>query len=192
MKRERDPTPEEFEKLLSWLSADREEAGAKYEAIRRRMIRIFVTRGCCEAERLTDEVLNRVAVRVDKLALTYDDAAKCCYGFVDFLCREYWRDPAEQAFDDQLLQSQQPDEHDQKRLEQEDACLAQCLAELSPEDSDLFCRYFADDERSKIDVRKSLAGELGLTANALRIKAYRIRRKLRLRMLLCLQRFVGE
>ncbi|HEY0047746.1 MAG TPA: hypothetical protein VGB68_00565, partial [Pyrinomonadaceae bacterium] len=51
---------ENFDVLLNWLDRNREIAGQKYEKIRRRLIRIFLGRGCFEAEELADETINRV------------------------------------------------------------------------------------------------------------------------------------
>jgi hypothetical protein len=40
MKKERDPTPEEFEKFLLWLDPDRDAAGRRLNLIQTRMIQI--------------------------------------------------------------------------------------------------------------------------------------------------------
>jgi hypothetical protein len=66
MKRERCPTPEEFEKLLAWFHSDPEEAGRMFNLVHSRLIRVFASRGCVDAEALADEVTNRVAVRIDR------------------------------------------------------------------------------------------------------------------------------
>src|SRR5215470_16746283 len=60
MKSDWAPTPEAFDKLLRWLDPDRDEAGRKYEDIRRRLIRFFNCRGCYIPEELTDKTINRV------------------------------------------------------------------------------------------------------------------------------------
>ena len=127
MKRERDPTPEEFEKLLAWLAADRDEAGQKYETIRNWLIRIFVSRGCVDAETLADEVMNRVAVRIDKIVTTYEgDPGKCFHGFADNVYHEHLRDRRELPLDESPPQPPPPDdEREQEKLEQEDECLTQ-------------------------------------------------------------------
>ncbi|SRR6266516_3861231 len=185
MKKEQDPTPEEFEKLLAWLGAHRDEAGRKYETIRHRLIRIFVVRGCIDAERLTDEVMNRVAVRIDKLVKTYEgDPCRCFQGFAEKVYLEYLREPREQSLAELPLPPAPPDDEEG---EHEDECLTRCLAQLTTADEDLFRRYFGDEKRAKIDGRKKLAAELRLTANALRIKAHRIRGRLRLCMEACLE-----
>ena len=51
---------EAFDRLLAWLDPDRDRAGERYEEIRRKLIGIFLRRGCSTAEDLTDEAINRV------------------------------------------------------------------------------------------------------------------------------------
>ena len=188
MKKERDPTSEEFEKLLAWLDSDRESAGRKYETLRSRLIRIFVSRGCLEAETLADEVLNRVAVRIENIVQKYEDPAKCVHGFAENVYLEYLRDRRQRAEIDPLVQPVPPeDEREREEREGQDRCLTQCRGELKPAEDDLFRTYFQKEKRAKINARKKLAAELGLTANALRIKAHRIRRRLRECMEVCLR-----
>jgi RNA polymerase sigma factor (sigma-70 family) len=189
MKKERDPTPEEFEKLLAWLDSDRESAGRKYETIRSRLIRIFLSRGCLEAETLADEVMNRVAVRIEKVVQLYDgDPAKCFQGFAEKVYLEDLRDRRQRSEVDPPAQPVPPDdEREREEREGEDRCLTRCMGELKPAEDDLFRVYFQKEKRAKINDRKKLAAELGLTANALRIKAHRIRRRLRGCMEVCLR-----
>lgn len=191
MKREREPTPEEFEKLLAWLDPDRELAGEKYEKLRLRLIRILITRGCADPETFADEVINRVSTRIDKVAISYDDPIKCFQGFADNVYRERLRDRREESLSDLLPQPSPPNECDLGQLEREDECLEQCMNQLGKSESELFRRYFQDEKQAKIKARKNLAQEMTLTANALRIKAHRIRRRLRHCMEVCLKRFAG-
>jgi RNA polymerase sigma factor (sigma-70 family) len=192
MKRERDPTPEEFRQLLAWLAA----SGRDYETIHQRLTRIFVARGCLDAENLADEVMNRVAVRIEKITETYDgDPARCFQGFAEKVWLEYIRDLRKQSTVEPPPLPFRPDEdeharRERERCEQEDECLTRCMEELPGPDSKLFSRYFQSDEAAKI-ARKKLAAELGLTANALRIKAHRIRRPLQKCMESCLEQVRG-
>ena len=55
---------ENFGMLLSWLDPDRESAAQKYGRIRDRLVRIFVCRGCYEADELADETINRVTIKM--------------------------------------------------------------------------------------------------------------------------------
>jgi len=57
-------TRESFDILLAQLDPDRERAGERYEAIRRKLVRLFEWRGCAAPEDLADETINRVARRL--------------------------------------------------------------------------------------------------------------------------------
>lgn len=183
MRRERDPTAAEFEKLLCWIDPDREEAGRKLRLIHSRVIQSFVCRGCIDAQSLADEVSNRVAVRIDKVITDYPDPLRCFLGFVGNVHREYLREQRQQA-----AAREPPRPRPAEILEKEDECLRECLGTLANRERDLFVRYFHVDKRTKIAARKALARELNLTPNALRIQAHRLRK----RLLECLERCVEQ
>src|SRR5262245_25132118 len=82
MKRERQPTREEFEKLLAWFDPDPDKAAQTFNLIHSRLIKVFASRGCVDAEILADEVTNRVSVRIDSIMENYSDPFRCCLGFV--------------------------------------------------------------------------------------------------------------
>ena len=181
MKRERQPTPEEFERLLAWLDADYAEAGRKFNTIHARLSKVFASRGCVDAESLADEVCNRVAVRIDVVIKSYPDPLRCCLGFVDNVYREDRRDQQKQI---KLKDSIGP--RTAEELEKEDECLKQCLGNLTPPERDLFVRYFQGEKRVRIDNRKKLAAELVVTANALRIRAHHLRKEMHQCIVTCL------
>lgn len=181
MKRERDPTKEEFEKLLAWFDSDRDEAGRKYQLTHARMTRIFAARGCVDADSLADEVMNRVAVRIDVVITKYPDPVCCCLGFIEYVYQEYRRD---------LLKRENakppPPPRPPEELEREDRCLEECLETLAQRQQVLFKRYFQGEKRGRIGRRKQLAEELALTANALRIRAHHVRKDLHACIMTCL------
>jgi len=181
MRREREPTAEEFEKLLAWLDPDRDEAGCRLRSIQSRLIKIFVSRGCVDAETLADEVCNRVAVRIDTVSKNYADPLRCFIGFVENVYREYTRE--QQKTGNPI----EPDSHrDPDELEKEDQCLTECLGTLTQPERNLFLRYFYGEGRARINARKKLAVELRLTANALRIRAHNLRMQMHQCMVACL------
>ena len=186
MKREREPTQEELDKLLAWLDLDRDAGAAKYETIRNGLTRFFLFRECIDPEMLSDEVINRVAVRIDKVVEKYGEPAKCFHGFAGNVYREYLQDPARQGGIDPSVLPDPRDDEEGKRLELEDECLKRCMGKLTTADDDLFRRYFQDLTPAKIRIRKKLAAELRLTGNALAIKVGRIRKRLRECMKECL------
>ena len=180
MKRERCPTPEEFEKLLAWFNSDPEEAGRMFNLVHSRLIRVFASRGCVDAEALADEVINRVAVRIDKVMTTYSDPLRCCLGFVEFVHQEYVRE------EQKRLNFKEPQRRSTEELEREDRCLAECLGDLPESERDLLVHYFQGEKRARINRRKQLAVELVLTANALRIRAYKLRKEVHQCLVTCL------
>ena len=183
MKRERDPTPEEYQKLLLWIDKDCNEAAQKLLLIQSRVTKIFISRGCVHAEELTDEVRNRIAVRIDKVSQSFSDPLRCFIGFLDHVHQEYNRDEMNRA-KAKLPEPPRPE----KVLEQEDDCLQRCLEALPEQERNILVRYFGGDGAERRAERKKLAIELNVTANALRIQAHR----LRIKTLQCLRRCLDE
>lgn len=181
MNNERELTKEEFDRLLAWLDDDRERAGAIYETIRWRLIKIFARRGCWEAENLADRTINRVATKIESISAEYTgNPALYFYGVARKIHHEYLR----------LHQRPLPGFASIPNLfeEEEYDCLDQCLESVNVEDRDLILRYYLEDKRNKIDYRKQLATELGIALNALRIRAHRIRKPLKKCVQDCVQR----
>jgi DNA-directed RNA polymerase specialized sigma24 family protein len=182
MNRERNITQEDFDRLLAWLDADgpdgpddRERAGQRYEAIRRRLIVIFTCRGCREAEDLADETINRVIIKLPEIADTYvGDPALYFYGVAQKVHLEYLRRrPPTHAI---VTPLPAPNEEDDD--EQEYECLEECIGRLPATSRELVIEYYTGEKKVKIERRKKLAERLGIALNALRIRAHRIRASL--------------
>jgi RNA polymerase sigma factor (sigma-70 family) len=172
MKKEWELTSEAFETLLGWLGPDREEAGKKYEVVRRRLIKIFTCRGCAAAEDLTDDTFNRVARKVPQIASSYvGDPALYFLGVAHNVCLEHFRKKPESEMAPPAGDSLE----EKERL---DACLERCMGQLTVKSRNLILDYYREEKDSKIDHRKELAERMGLGLNALRIQACRIRAKL--------------
>jgi DNA-directed RNA polymerase specialized sigma24 family protein len=169
-----------FDKFLAWLDPDREQAGAKYETIRRKLIKIFVCRGCPAGEELADETINRVIRKVPEIAASYtgDPAAYFC-GVARNVHLEYLKKRPTQGAPPVV------DPPDQKEIEYE--CLERCMDKLAPDNRELMLEYYQKEKQAKIDHRKKLAARLGIAANALRIRAHRIRLSLQSCVENCLQ-----
>ena len=163
---------QEFEWLLSWLDVDRERAGFLYEQIRWRLITILAARGCMLAEELADETIDRVARRVTDIQQTYvGDKAIYFLGVMNNVHHEYLRRPTPPR-------SIQTEDEDVEAREEIHLCLDNCLATLTPYARQLIERYYAENKKAKIDLRKVIARELGIKASSLRLRALRIREKL--------------
>lgn len=163
-------TQETFDNFLDWLSGDREQAGRKYEEIRRKLIKIFTCRGCTVSEDLADETINRVARKVQQIKDTYvGDPAHYFYGVAHNVHLEYLRKRAE------VMPAPLPAPAPSDETEQEFDCLEQCMQALPSQHRELVLQYYQEEKRAKIDHRKQLARSLGIELNALRIRAHRIR-----------------
>ena len=165
-----DITKEQFDELLRWLNPDREKAAAQYEWIRKRLIKIFVSRGSHIAEELADNTINRVARKLPEIRDSYvGEPAHYFSGVASYIWRESLRKEKVPAITPPTPSVQSADE------ERDYACLEKCLAELPSSDRDLAISYYQHEKHAKIDHRKKLAEQLGLAMNALRIRACRIR-----------------
>ena len=157
-----------LDELLTWLDPDREKAGEKYETIRTRLIKVFTCRGCAEAEDLADETINRVAAKLYKVAADYHgDPALFFYGVAKKIRQEYERRKYRPV---PSLPAASADE-----MQEEYECLEKCMEALPSNQRDLVLQYYREEKRAKIDSRKRLAQELGITINALTIRAHRIK-----------------
>ena len=192
MKKEWVISQDAFDAMLDWLDADRERAGAKYEAIRLRLIKIFTCRGCQEAEELADESINRVIARIVEIADGYQgDPALYFYGVSQKVFLEYSRKPhgplAHVPMDYAAVTLSTPAAALAEDIEPEYRCLEHCLEQLPPESRDMVVKYYQQERQAKIDHRKLLASELGIAVNALRLRAHRIRLILQRCVLECLE-----
>jgi DNA-directed RNA polymerase specialized sigma24 family protein len=168
MGRQADITQDTFDKFLTWLDSDRDQAGTKYEDIRRRLIKIFVCRGCPSGEDLADETINRVIRKMPELADGYSgDPVAYFYGVARNVHLEHVRKRQPS------LPLPAPDPPEKKEREYE--CLERCMNVLTTENRDLMLGYYKEEKRAKIVHRKELADRHGIALNALRIRAFRIR-----------------
>ncbi|HEX8069854.1 MAG TPA: hypothetical protein VF546_07885 [Pyrinomonadaceae bacterium] len=164
----------DFDALLAWLAPDRDQAGERYEAIRRRLIKIFTCRGCHEPEDLADETINRVVKRLPEIGPAYGDSDRALYfyGVANKVHLEYVRRRPGASSPVQVAALPVVSE------EPLYACLERCIGRLPARSRDLVLRYYHEEKRRKIEERKRLAAQLGIALNALRIRAHRIRTKL--------------
>lgn len=168
-------TQESFDELLAWLNPDREQAAEKYEDIRKRLIRIFIHRGCTTAEELADKTINLVTRKVREIKDTYvGDPSLYFYGVARNVYNDYRRQHPEAASVVlETLPAAAPPELD--GLEMEYECLDKCLAKLPPQNREMVLEYYLEQERAKIKRHKEMAERLGVAINALRIRMHRLR-----------------
>jgi DNA-directed RNA polymerase specialized sigma24 family protein len=166
------PTQVGFDKLLGWLGSDRDTAAQKYAGIQLRLIRIFSSRGCSDAEDLSDKTFNVVVSKIDWLIENYiGDPALYFYGVAKNVYREDVKPKPTPV--------RPPPPPEPAELEEACGQLDECLDELSAVDRDVVLRYQEGEKGKKIKNRKKLAEELKISRNGLRIRVCHIHTRLR-------------
>ena len=116
-------------------------------------------------------------------AIESETPAKYCYIVARFVFMEYLRgERKEDALRADIRRQPQgndfavSDAADKKEKMLD--CLEQCARKLESPNREMIFRYYSGRERIKIENRRALAEGLGITTNALSIRACRIRDKL--------------
>jgi DNA-directed RNA polymerase specialized sigma24 family protein len=174
-----------FNRLLAWLDDGTDSRGERYLEMRRRLVAYFTRRNRTAADELADETLNRIGRILEETgAIATRPPARYCYVVARFVLLEDLRQTRRLSpLDEQRLPVPSivhsrtivdPDETIAVRERRLD-CLDHCLQELKTAQRELIIEYYRDSRRQKIERRRDLAGRLGITMNALGIRACRIR-----------------
>ena len=172
-----------FTRLLAWLDDGVDSSGERYLEMRRRLVEYFDRRNRSTADELADETLNRIGKTLEQTgAIATRPPARYCYVVAKFVLLEDFRRARKHVALDESWNPDVargvarvgPDEGLALREQRLD-CLDRCLQELKPEQRELIVEYYADARRQKIERRRDLASRLGITMNALGIRAFRLR-----------------
>lgn len=179
-------TQDAFDRLLAALSADREEAGEKYLLLRNNLANFFEVRGLTRAEEAADEVLNRLARKLES-GEQLENPKTYALGIARMVALEMRRIP-EQTADDEMPEAEtSPFDDEAAEKEEKLKCLEKCLRELPPENREIIVGYYQGEKRGKIENRQKLADRLGIPQTALRNRAVRLRDKLEVCITECLK-----
>lgn len=190
-------TSSAFHRLLDWLDEGEKSDGKKYLEMRQRLVAYFDRKNCQAPDEFADETLNRVARRLEEEgAIETETPAKYCYIVARFVFLEYLRrmnklsipldDVMQRTQVNQLVWTESSDEKEikEKMLD----CLEQCTGKLESTNREIIISYYFGREQLKIENRRAVAQRLGISANALSIRACRIRDKLEV----CVGKCVAE
>jgi DNA-directed RNA polymerase specialized sigma24 family protein len=136
---------------------------------------VFEYRRCPHPEELADETLDRVARKIQEMGSEFDgsDPARFVFGVAWNVARESFRRPSTVPLPEEWERPVwTPPRADDD--ESEHACLDRCLEQLTPPERDLVLGYHQGERGARIRHRSELAGELGLSPNALRLKIHRL------------------
>lgn len=174
--------PAAFACLLAQLSDEPEQAGQQYLSFHARLTKFFECRGCPIAPELADATLLRLARRLlGGLVIPPAGFPPYLYGIARNVLREFNKS-CEKGFIpfDELPTTQHPTQaplaqtSETTQRERILFCMESCLQEFPPESKQLLLNYYSA-EGHQIAQRKELAAQLGISANALKIRLCRLR-----------------
>jgi DNA-directed RNA polymerase specialized sigma24 family protein len=176
-------TPDTFAGLLAWLDDGVESNGERYIDVRRRLASYFDRRNRPAADDLADKTLTRVAITLaqDGVIATRPPARYCFAVARYVLLEDLRRDRRTVPFDESRasettgLINHGAAAADRDARERRLDCLDSCLQNLKPGQRELIVEYYAESRQQKIQRRRELALRLGISMNALAIRAWRIR-----------------
>jgi DNA-directed RNA polymerase specialized sigma24 family protein len=164
-----------FGALLARLLADGGDAHA-YEALRRRLIQFFRLHVPAEADELADVVLDRLARRIHE-GVEVASLPSYALGVARMVLHEARAKAARRhiAEADPTLVPDDDAADDARDLEHVLAALRACLDAAGTMARHLILTYYGGDGAVRIAMRKRLADEHGISLNALRNRALRLR-----------------
>jgi sulfur carrier protein len=165
-------TSSAFERLLLTLDEDRERAALAYEQLRRRITGLMEWWGATASLDLADQTLDRVARKLEEGAVIADGSLGA---YVRGVARMVFHEAARRQRD-LPHEGDRPAPPPADESEAALACLDRCLDSLAGGDRDLVLRYY--DIGTAAEVRRRLAGELGISPIALRVRTHRLRERL--------------
>jgi DNA-directed RNA polymerase specialized sigma24 family protein len=178
-------TPLALNRLLAWLDDGVESCGERYLEMHRRLTTYFDRRNRRAADELADETLKRVARKLEEIGtIDVSPPARYCYVIAKFvLLEDVHRERRTIPFDDARPAIEaQPDHSDSDRessaREERLDRLDRGLRQLRTDERRLIVEYYQDARSQRIERRRRMAARLGISENALRIRACRIRERL--------------
>ena len=138
---------EAFDQLLAALGSDRAAAGEEYERLRQKLVHYFTWQQQRDAETLADEVLNRIARKIEDGA-QIENYRQYAFGISRLLLLENRRSEIRERV---ALETNRP--IPSPTGERPAVCLERCLELLSSENQDLILAYYQGEKRGRIEAR---------------------------------------
>lgn len=158
--------------LLRSFHPEPAEAGKAYLRLRDKLVSYFEFERCIPAEDLADEVLNRVARRLNE-GEQIERVGSYSLGVARLVALETRQKQIQE--ERKLREFVRISAKPRGEMESGLQCLDRCLAKLPPESKALLLAYYSGDHRDRIDQRKRMMEELGTQPAALRNRVLRLR-----------------
>ncbi|MBO0719658.1 MAG: hypothetical protein J2P41_02485 [Blastocatellia bacterium] len=178
-------TQDAFQRLLEWFDEGIDSGGRKYLEMRFKLTKYFDRKHCLAPDELADETLNRVARRLtEEGSITDTTPPRYCYTLAKYVFLEHLREEGrEQMKLGEMFAYARSGENPAsiEDLEKKEArlnCLECCTQKLDADLRELIFQYYSGEQRVKIENRRAMAARIGISMNALSIRACRIRDKL--------------
>jgi DNA-directed RNA polymerase specialized sigma24 family protein len=166
-----------FDALLTRLSTQG-DAPLSYEKLRRRLVLYFQTHAPVEAEAASDDVIDRLARRIEE-GTSVDNVPLYALGIARNVLHELRaRQMRERAAATEMGFDAEIPVDDDDDGEEELAALRICLERLGNAGAALIMAYYDGEGSERIRVRRALADRMKLGLNALRNRALRLREAL--------------
>lgn len=169
---------ESFEYFLQSLSTNETEAGVAYTKLRDSLVRFFQLKGDAEPETAADETIDRVALKFSQNS-KIDNLTKYSFGvarlvFLERLRRNQKEKNSHDGFyANKALFSADTIENDEFLFYRE------CFQSLPEPDRRFLERYFMElPNAQQNENRKKMIDEFGVSVNNLRLKIFRLRKRL--------------
>jgi len=170
--------------LLNRMAQEGGSAEERYESLRRRLIVFFRLHVPAEAEALADRALDRVARKLME-GTEIENLLQFTLGvsrmiLVECQSQRSREQRAQEGYAGMIEQPATPPdigefEEEEARLQERVRALRECLAKLGEHATHVILTYYDSDGSERISRRQRLAAELGLSLNALRNRALRLR-----------------
>jgi DNA-directed RNA polymerase specialized sigma24 family protein len=163
-------TPTALEKFLRRMDASHARAEEHYQNLHEKLVRYFEWQGCHTPQESADTTLDR-AIRKLEEGAHVPDVPRFVNGIARNVLKEYRKKKYREVPLDSVAEPMQrePDGADEVLIQ----CIERCLEELSAERRALLLEYLGGDNR------EALADRHGLSLNALRLRVFQLKDRLR-------------
>jgi DNA-directed RNA polymerase specialized sigma24 family protein len=178
-------TPLAVSRLLEWLDEGVDSQGERYLDMHRRLVSYFDRHDRPVADELADETFRRIAATLEQSGtIDTNSPARYCYTVARSVLLEDFRRKGTQVHVDEprpAVAARPSSLGSSESLtggEHHLACLDRRLQELRADERELIVEYYGDARQQTIEHRGRMAARMGISRNALSIRAFRIREAL--------------
>jgi DNA-directed RNA polymerase specialized sigma24 family protein len=169
----------DWDSFLRQLHPDPEQAAEFYERLRARLISFFRGRRLNSAEDHADDAIDRMIKAAAREPIR--DPMNYGLAVARYIACEARRKPREVSLDESR---DFPDlyvstEAMEARVSEQLDRIEECSALLEPEEKEVLFSWYRHEKREKIEEKRKLAAKLGITVGTLRVRAFRIRERVR-------------